>query len=107
MPFIRRALLFLFLTAFRGALLHRLVGRGRWWASTLKEVGVAVFGLGLDWFVHAPHAAITMSIPLALFGLPEALWRLMRSRALVLATRVVLAWLVASVPAALCVQPLS
>jgi hypothetical protein len=105
MPYVRRALLFLLLTAFLGSLLHRLVGRGRWWTSTLKGVGVAVFGLAMAWSVDLPPAAAALLVPSILFGLPEALVRLFQ-RTPDRAGRILLAWLVASVPAALCVQPL-
>lgn len=104
--FLRRALLFLSLAAFLGALLHRLVGRGRWGVSSLKGVAVAVFGLGAAWIIAAPPAIVALVLPTLLFGFPETLWRLIRRGQGGRAIRALVAWFVACTPAALLVQPL-
>jgi hypothetical protein len=89
-----------------GALLCRLVLRSTWFRCGARGLGAASVGLAAAWLLNAPPAAAAIAVPVILFGGPEALWKLARSRKPGLALRALTAWIAACLPAALLVQPL-
>ncbi len=104
-PYLWHALFWLFAAAVLGAALYRYVRRIGNFRLMLNGTGAAFVCLIVGW-LYAEIGFTAILAPLLLFGLPAAIWQLIRQRAWRPALRVLAAWAAASLPAALFLQPL-
>ena len=103
LPYLWRLAAVLLAASVAGAWLARRAGVRRWWSASFVGTGASVLVLVLSWIVTSP-AWYPIAAPAALGGLPWALWRLVRRQGIPAALQSILAWLVATVPAALLVR---
>ncbi|MEW6364914.1 MAG: hypothetical protein AB1714_09770 [Acidobacteriota bacterium] len=104
-PYLWYALGCLVVAAGLGASFYRIVRPVRIFRLILNGTGAALVGLPAGW-LYFDVGFMSLVAPLLLFGVPAALWQLIRCRAWRPAARAALAWAAASLPAALMVQPL-
>ncbi len=103
-PYLYRALLWLGVCALVGATLYRAVRRIWWPRLVLNGLALALVGLAAAWAL--PPNAWSPFLPVVVFGLPGAAWRLARTRSGGGAGRVLAAWMLACLPVWLVVTPL-
>ena len=75
-------------------------------ASVVGLLSAWIFGAALQVHGHGADPALLSLLPVALFGLPGALWQVARRRPPAEAARVAAAWAIACVPAVLITTPL-
>jgi len=95
MPYGYRAGIWLTLSALLAGLLYIQVRPMRWWRAALNGFLAALLGLGAAWASDALGGAISWLLPVALCGLPGALWQLAWHRSPPSAARVLGAWALA------------
>ena len=86
--------------------LYRTARRTRWWRLLLNGLAGSAVGLVAGWTIDQGTGLLALAMPVALFGVPGALTLLTRSRSGRDAGRVLLAWAVSAIAAALAVVPL-
>jgi hypothetical protein len=99
-PYAWRLGILLALATAAGAWLARRAGVRRWWPAAVVALVASLTVIAMAWVVISPpwYPAAT---PVAVFGGPWALWRLLRQRAPRAAFHALLAWFAAAVPALL------
>jgi DNA uptake protein ComE-like DNA-binding protein len=98
-PYAYRAAVWLAVTALLAAGVYVRARRVRWWRAALNGLTVALLGLGAAWSSDALGGAIAWLSPVAVFGVPAALWQLVRRKPAAAGARVLAAWgLAALVP---------
>lgn len=102
-PYFWRLVAVLLAASVAGAWLARRTGARRWWSASLVGTGASIVVLVLSWIVTSP-AWYPLAAPAVLGGVPWSLWRLFRRQGLPASLRAILAWVVATVPAALLVR---
>jgi hypothetical protein len=105
LPYLWRALAGLTLGAGFGAWLYWIVGRPRWFRAVLNGIGASAVVLPVAWLAGTPPF-VTLLAPALIFGVPGALWRWRKRRAIGAGSRVLVAWAAAALPAALLTSPL-
>ncbi|MFI5179201.1 MAG: hypothetical protein ACHQO8_11580, partial [Vicinamibacterales bacterium] len=113
-PVIWRVMLYLACGAVAAGWLYGRVRRTRIMRLTANGAAASVVGLLTAWLLgaalqvrgHGVEPAVLALAPLAVFGLPGALWQLARYRSLGDAARVAAAWAVACLPGLLIVAPM-
>jgi hypothetical protein len=103
-PYLWRLAAVLLAASVAGAWLARRAGVRRWWSASLVGTGASIVVLVLSWIVTSPDW-YPLVAPAVLGGVPWSLWRLFRRQGLPAALQSILAWVVATVPAALLVRP--
>jgi hypothetical protein len=106
MPYVWRAVTVWALSAIAGAALYRVVRRVSWWRLLLNGLAAGFVALGVGWTIDPGTGLLAIAAPVALFGLPGAAIRAVRSREPREAFTVVLAWALAGGPAAAALTPL-
>lgn len=106
MPYAWRALAVWLLCAAIGAVLHREVRRLSWKRAVLNGLAAAAVTLLAGWIIGSSTPLPAAAATLALFGLPAAAIRLVRTRSGREALMVAAAWLVATVPALVALTPM-
>jgi DNA uptake protein ComE-like DNA-binding protein len=106
MPYVWRAVTVWALSAIAGAALYRVVRRVSWWRLLLNGLAAGFVALGVGWTIDPGTGLLALAAPVALFGLPGAAIRAVRSREPREAFTVVLAWALAGGPAAAALTPL-
>jgi hypothetical protein len=106
MPYAWRAGGAWILCAALGALLYGRIRRVRLWRLILNGTAAAGVALIAGWTVDPGIGVVALGAPVAVFGLPGAAIRGLRTRSVREALVVVLAWTAASVAAAVAVTPL-
>jgi DNA uptake protein ComE-like DNA-binding protein len=106
MPYLWRALSALAACAAMAALVYRRVVRVRWWRAAINGTAVAVMGLLVGWTIDPGTGQLSLALPVALFGVPAAMWRGWRSRSPRAFLIVLAAWTAAALVPALFVRPI-
>jgi hypothetical protein len=99
-PYIWRLVGTLLLATGFGTGLARLAGARRRWTATLVALAASTLAIALAWIVSSPPW-YPVAAPLALGGLPWALWRLARRRPAPQVGQALAVWAVATLPALL------
>ncbi len=99
-PYLWRLIAVLVLTTAAGGWLARRVGARRWWSATAVALVSSLAVITLAWVVTSP-SWYPIAAPVVLFGVPWALWRLVRQRAPRAAAMALAVWIAASIPAVL------
>jgi hypothetical protein len=107
MPFLWRALFYWVLSAAAAAILYYYARRkeGGWYRAVLNGLAAALLGLSLSWLFYLSGGFLALCVPLAVFGIPGALWQLIRRKDRSEALRVFLAWAAASLPSFILLRP--
>jgi hypothetical protein len=113
-PVLWRAILYIICSAMAAGWLYGRVRRTRIIRLTANGAAASVVGLFAAWLLgaalqvrgHGVEPAVLALAPLAVFGLPGALWQLARYRSLGDAARVAAAWAVACLPGLLIAAPM-
>jgi hypothetical protein len=105
LPYVRKALAALTLAAAPGAWLYWIVGRPRWFRALLNGIGASAVVLPVAWLAGV-SPLVALLVPALIFGVPGALRRWRKRRAIGAASRVLVAWGGAALPAALLTSPL-
>ncbi|HEY5910018.1 MAG TPA: hypothetical protein VJA21_05380 [Verrucomicrobiae bacterium] len=92
MPYGYRAALWLVLSAVLAGLLYVRVRSIRWWRAILNGFSAALLGLGAAWASDAFGGAVSWLVPVAVCGLPGALWQLAWRKSAPSTGRVLAAW---------------
>ena len=105
MSYLYRALIVWGVSSAAGAFLYRSIRRAGWVRSAANAIAASLLVLALAWVLLATQPIVAILGPLGLFGLPAALWQLVRHRTWQQALRVLAAWAGAALPAELLLQP--
>ena len=113
-PVLLRALIWSLVCVAGAAVLYRAVRPTRVWRLLINGLGVAVFGLLPAWVLGSAllignrpvDSAWFALLPIAVFGLPAAVWQLARHRRSSNAARALTAWALACLPALLITTPM-
>jgi hypothetical protein len=98
LPYLWRLIAVLVLTTAAGAWLARRVGARRWWSATAVALVSSLLVVALAWVITSPPW-YPIAAPVVLFGVPWALWRLLRQRSPRAAAAALAVWAAASTPA--------
>jgi len=96
MPYAYRGALWLVLTSVLAGLLYVRARPIRWWRAVLNGFLAALLGLGAAWISDGLGGTISWLLPVALCGLPGALWQLVWRKSAPSAGRVLVAWALAA-----------
>lgn len=96
MPYLYRAALWLIVAAIVAGLLYGWARPIRWWRAALNGIAAAALGLSSAWISDAWAGTIAWILPIALFGVPAALWQLFRHRSPAHGVRALAAWMLAA-----------
>ncbi len=106
LPYLWRAVYVLIASAIVAGFLYRAVRRVRWWRLALNATAAALAGLLAGWTIDNGSGAMAWLAPIVIFGVPGALWRALRTRSGREAAKVLAAWALAALPAALAIRPI-
>ncbi len=101
MPYATRAVIIILSAAVMGAFAIGQIRSLAWYRALLYGFGAALTGISATWLIGAEYPVVTIVVPLLLFGVPAALWTLIRRRNLRESAQVVLSWSAAALPGAL------
>jgi len=107
MPFLWHALISWGLAGAAAAVLYQTIMRehSRLYRSLLNGFAAAFAGLLLSWLFFMSGGLLALCVPLAAFGIPGALWQLLRNHDRREALRILIAWFAASLPPFILVRP--
>lgn len=102
-PYLWRALWAWLIAGIAGGILFRCVRQVPWWRWLINGIGAALPALVIGWLKGG--VLLPVLAPLVVFGIVGALWTLWRTRELKSPVAVMVAWLLAAVPAMALTHP--
>jgi hypothetical protein len=105
LPFVRRALVAIGITALLGGMFYRVTREIAWWRAGLAGLGAAIVALPVGWIIDPGSAWLAVAAPVVIFGLPGAAWRAWRARSAATAPRILAAWIAAALPSFVALRP--
>jgi len=103
-PYILRAILVWLIAGILSAALYHAARRVAWWRAGTNGLVCALVGLAAGWSIDPGHGLLAVVVPAVLLGVPAATWKLAR-RNPADAARVLAAWTLAAIPAAVAIRP--
>jgi hypothetical protein len=94
-PYCYRAALWLGVSAALAGLLYLRVRQIRWWRAAVNGLFAALIGLSAAWLSDALGGAVAWLLPVAAFGVPAALWQLVRRKSVASSGLALAAWALA------------
>jgi hypothetical protein len=88
-----------------GAWFARRMGVRRWWTAALLALTASLLAVAFAWIITSP-VWYPFAAPVAIGGLPWALWRLARRRGIRASAMALATWAVAALPAVVLTLPL-